>query len=557
MSNHLRWTSTFIHSLYAKGIRHIIISPGSRSTPLTIAAALHPEMETKVVLDERSAAFIALGIGKQTGIPAALICTSGTAAANYYPAVIEANESGIPMIVLSADRPPQLRGTGSSQTIDQIKLFGDQATFFHETGEPVFGKNDLRRLSFLAEQAVEASVLKGGAAHINFPFRKPLEPSEEEIDEAKQYYREKLTVAVSTSSHSVISLNPELTQLLSNSKKPLIIAGPCDSFRSLDKQAVELSEKLNAPILSEPGSNIDGGPYSINRFEQFLRDRTFLKKIKPDLIIRFGDQPFTKSLLTAFEQWQDIPTLHIASRSAWQDQAMSVTYRFTCRKNDHLNLSGIKRHPSEKWFLSWKEAKKRTDSLLQEVMAGSKALTDGHVFFHLKRHLSGDWNVMLSNSFPVRDMALFSGSESGQFVNRGAAGIDGILSTALGIHFSSEKPTCTVLGDLAFLHDSNALLSMKYADRPFVIIIVNNGGGTIFRMLPVHQKKELYRTYFETPQDVGIKALAKAYSIPYQKISTVDMLKQLDPAGITGPVIIECVTDPALSMEMRKKLWGE
>lgn len=559
MNNHLLWTSTLIHSLYKKGVRHAVISPGSRSTPLTIAAAIHPDLKDSVVLDERSAAFIALGIAKQTGVPALLICTSGTAAANYFPAVIEARESGIPMIILSADRPPNLRGTGSSQTIDQIKLFGSQAVFFHEAGEPRTENSDLARLKFLATQAVETAISEGGAAHINMPFRKPLEPTQEQIREAEKIFRNSSTTkdAPAPAFVSEISFSKSITQLFSSCRRPLIIAGPCDRFRSLNKQALKLSEKLNAPLIPEPGSNISGNRFRISRYEQYFRDSSFLEKMKPDLIIRFGDQPFTKSLLTALEHWQDVPALHIASRPSWQDQVMTVTHRIICRKNDQLNLSKIRNTAASAWFMKWKEAEKKAASALDTVFDGIKKLSDGHIFSHLNKQLPEEWNIMLSNSFPVRDMALFAETRSGQFVNRGAAGIDGIVSTGLGIHLSSEKPTCCIVGDLAFLHDSNALLSLINSGRPFLVIVVNNGGGTIFRMLPVHQQNDLYETYFETPQHADIEYLAKAHNISYRKISTPDELQDFNPGSVKGSAIVECVTNSGLSMELRKKLWDD
>ena len=559
MNNLLQWTSALVNSLYENGVRHVIISPGSRSTPLTIAAALHPKLQTKVILDERSAAFIALGIGKQTGIPAALICTSGTAAANYFPAVIEAKESGVPIIILSADRPPHLRGIGSSQTVDQLKLFGGQTVFFHEAGEPQPEKTDLKRVEFLSKQAVETSIYKGGASHINLPFRKPLEPDETQAEAVVKWYQQKTKKMVKNNSpsDSAISYSEELTETLASCSKPLIIAGPSDPYRSLEVQVQQLSEYLAAPVLSEPGSNIPGSTH-INRYEQFLRDPVFLKNMKPDFILRFGDQPFTKSLLTALDEWQEVPTLLINSRNAWQDHAMSANFRILCRSEDSINLSDTIRKTDSSWFSQWKEAEKQADATLRSVLSEHQELSDGHIFYHLKSQLGDNWNVMLSNSFPARDMALFAEAEPGQFVNRGAAGIDGIMSTGLGIHFSSDKPTCCITGDLAFLHDSNALLSLKYSKAPFVIVVVNNGGGTIFRMLPVHQQQpQLYETYFETPQPVDIRSLAGAYNIDYQKISMVDELLKLDLNSVIKPLIVECITSSGLSMEIRKKLWND
>jgi 2-succinyl-5-enolpyruvyl-6-hydroxy-3-cyclohexene-1-carboxylate synthase len=192
MADHLKWTSHLFRAFYKEGVSQIYISPGSRSAPLALAAAIHPGFVAHVVVDERSAAFQALGSGKASGVPAILICTSGTALANYHPAVIEAKHAGVPLIVLSADRPPHLRGTGSSQTIDQIKLFSDSAVMFHELGEPVFDKRDLSRLELLAKQAVQSAIQKGGAVHLNAPFRKPLEPSSGSLQREENLNRQQV-----------------------------------------------------------------------------------------------------------------------------------------------------------------------------------------------------------------------------------------------------------------------------------------------------------------------------------------------------------------------------
>jgi 2-succinyl-5-enolpyruvyl-6-hydroxy-3-cyclohexene-1-carboxylate synthase len=314
MSSHLRWASTLIRSLYKSGVRHAVISPGSRSAPLTIAAAIHNGFQKHVVVDERSAAFIALGIGKSTGMPAVLICTSGTAAANYLPAIVEAKESGVPMIVLTADRPPNLRGIGSSQTVDQIKLYGDQAVFFHEAGEPGFEPADLRRLEYLGKQAVETALETGGAAHINLPFRKPLEPEDGEVEEEMKRNRADADPFHPAVSGRTITLSDALHSLISSAKRPLIIAGPSDPARSLQHVFDEAISTLNAPAIAEPGSGLRVDDHlTILRYEQFLRNESVLQELTPDLILRFGDQPFTKSLLKALEKWADIPLIHFST----------------------------------------------------------------------------------------------------------------------------------------------------------------------------------------------------------------------------------------------------
>lgn len=564
MAEHLQYTSLLIRSLYQHGVRHAIISPGSRSTPLTIAAAIHPGMGKKVVLDERSAAFIALGIGKKTGKPALLICTSGTALANYYPAVIEAKESGVPMIILSADRPPALRGIGSSQTIDQLNIFGDRALYFHEVGEPTGALADIKRIHSLGQQAVDIATSHGGAVHINFPFRKPLEPSKDQLNkqihlsenQAKDYI-----IAENAISGRVLHFNPTILSLLAASEKPLILCGPANPARSLQRLARKTEGLLNAPIIAEPGSSMNYQDDDINRYEQFLRDPKLISDLKPDLILRFGDQPFTKSLLTALESWSDVLTIHFNARELMQDHNLSVDYQIHCEPIDDFDFSEISEKTSSEWLSKWNNLDQRYHSSLINELSAESTLTDGHIFHYLSSTLDQNWNMMLSNSFPARDMALFGKHGKNQFVNRGAAGIDGILSTAIGQHISGNQPTCCIIGDLAFLHDSNALLSLNNLNHPFVIVVVNNGGGTIFRMLPVAKMNhnvdnaDFYKTYFETPQQSDLKKLAEANGLHYIRIANLEDLQKLNLNEINDRSIIECVTDADRSMSLRKKLW--
>ncbi|MDZ7718963.1 MAG: 2-succinyl-5-enolpyruvyl-6-hydroxy-3-cyclohexene-1-carboxylic-acid synthase [Balneolaceae bacterium] len=560
MSDSLAWSTTLLNSLYKNGVRHAIISPGSRSTPLTLAAAIHPGIQKQVVLDERSAAFIALGIGKSTGMPAVLICTSGTAVANYMPAVVEAKESGVPMILLTADRPPNLRNLGSSQTVDQIKIFGDQTVFFHEAGEPVNKEEDLKRIEYLGKQAIECSKDSGGAAQINLPFRKPLEPTAEALQEEKEKLKASTFSEDFTPSpdQSEITLSKEVIELISSSKHPLLIAGPADPQHALNRQIDLFADHLNAPVLAEPGSQLSDTTNQIARFDQFIRNPDMRQRLQPDLIIRFGDQPYSSSLLWALEAWQEIPVIHFTARRTTQDHAMSVSHKIICRKQDSIDHKIIQSNSSENWVEEWLSLNKKASEGLAQKINASHELTDGSVFNYFSNQLSENWNVMLSNSLPARDMLTFGKSRKNQFVNRGAAGIDGVLSTALGIHFSSDRPTCCFIGDLAFLHDSNALYTLQQdSDRPFVAIIINNQGGNIFQMLPIHRKEdraipeEIYQTYFQTPQKTDISHLAKASGIRYQKIESLNSLKKIDLNAVTGTLIIECVTDSKASMDLR------
>ena len=563
MNKSLSWASALLVSLYQSGVKHAVISPGSRSTRLTLAASIHPDINTHVVLDERSAGFIALGIGKATGFPAILICTSGTAVANYYPAVIEAKQAGVPMIILSADRPPNLRNLGSSQTVDQLKIFGDQSVFFHEAGEPVDNDTDLSRIAYLGKQAVEKSLDRKGAAHINLPFRKPLEP---ELSFYKKLSERLSKTGTGEGFHptvnaSVITPDTSISDLLASSHQPVVIAGPSNPTDALIEQIEDISQKLSAPILAEPGSQVGDLTNSITHFDLFIRNDETRKNLKPDLIIRVGDQPFSGSLLQALETWNDAPVLHISSREQTQDHAMSITHKILCKKHDKLNLEIQQPDISKNWLETWQFHQHKAHEVLKDRLNDTKQLTDGYIFNHIAETLTDNWNVMLSNSLPVRDMLTFSKSRKNQFVNRGAAGIDGIVSTGLGIYLSSGRATCCLVGDLAFLHDSNALFTLqKVKNHPIVIVVINNEGGNIFQMLPVFRKrekaipKEIFKSYFQTPQKVDISHLAKASGIHYRRVESKSDLEALDFHHLKRAVIIECVTDKKASMDLRMDL---
>ena len=560
MHNPLQWAADLIDSLCVQGVKHAIISPGSRSTPLALAAALHPGLSKKVVLDERSAAFMALGIGKESGMPALLICTSGTAVANYMPGVTEAKESGTPMIVLSADRPPNLRGIGSSQTVDQIKIFGDQAVFFHEAGEPAYERDDIARLKLLAGQAVEESIKKCGAAHINLPFRKPLEPTADQLKEVIDTFESQTKHIKKVDAPSAtIHLGEELIKLINQSEKILILAGPANPNSALNNQLNSLSNLLNCPVIAEPGSSVSDN-HMIGRFDTLLRNQDIQKELKPDLILQFGDQPFTKPILSALENWDDVPVIQFLGRDTWQDHFKKVPHRIVLSPNDSFDTRQIKARSSEKWLKSWQTRNIAAAGRLEASLKNSSKLTDGHIFNTISKKLPESWNIMLSNSFPARDMAQFGVTLKNQFVNRGAAGIDGILSTAAGITLSSSKPVCCFVGDLAFLHDSNALFSLKQLQNPVVSVVINNGGGTIFNMLPVFKmlkdqgKAHLFEEYFLTPQDVDIQFLANASKLPYIRVEHLDDLDALDLKSMKTSTVVECITDAGASMNLRETL---
>lgn len=556
-----RWATAFLRELNTCGVSHLVISPGSRSTPLTLAAAVHPGLKTHVVLDERSAGFMALGIAKQTGTPAGLICTSGTAAANYFPAVVEARHSGVPLLLLTADRPPNLRNVGASQAIDQLKLYGDYPVFFHDAGEPVLEAEDLGRLRTAASQSMRTAVKRKGPAHINFPFRKPLEPSPDcvkgvEWENQKLVTGNQIPKTTVVESTAPVPISEEIKTLLSEAERPVVIAGP-HGINSKYSAAHSLANALNAPLLSEFPSSAHKN--RMRGFDGYLKNEKNRTTLQPDLILRFGLQPVSKALHLYLQQHTDVPHIHFSDTEEWQDATHSVTHRVEYPGLEiDLQLDSV--NTQTHWLDQWKKLDQQFIDFKVEQLEAEQRLTDGHVFHHAGLEIPAEWNIFLSNSFPVRDWMLFAGSPSHPtFVNRGASGIDGIISTAIGATIAGNRPGLLFIGDLATLHDSNALLSAKLLDQPLVVVLLNNGGGNIFRMLPIYKhKKQLYTHFFEAPQTVDFEALSDSHDLNFTSIQSIDQLGEIRWDDFTDPGIhlVECKTDSEASMKLRHELWN-
>ena len=551
------WCTKFVRSLYESGVRYAVISPGLRSTALTLAFVSHPGFEKIISIDERSAAFTALGIGKATGNPACLVCTSGTAAANYLPAVVEATNSGTPLLVTSADRPPHLRSIGATQTIDQLKLFGGYPVFFHEVGEPKESDKSILRLERVAIQAVNESIQKGGVSHINFPFSKPFEPAEDFLHSVKTQNKKHAKQSFGT--YSKKSGNSELDHKfwsdVISSERTVLIIGP--SYPNSRTEFVSrLAKKLEAPILVEPGSNIPSSKYTITGFDGFLLNTDIANILKPDLILRFGKEPVSKAINAYLENNAGCSQIRFSSIGLMEDQTLSVSKFVHLTQN--LAIPEIDGSASKEWIKNWRKHQKAFFAFREEQLHPATPLTDGYVFHTISEFIPKKAFTMLSNSFPVRDISLFADCDGKEmYVNRGAAGIDGIISTSTGISMGLKKAGVLFIGDIAFLHDVNGLLNVKYVSEPLIIVVLNNAGGSIFKMFPIADLGKEFTPYFETPHDVSIAALCRAYKVDHSLISRPEQIitcfeKSIEKPGIH---VLECITDAEDSMAQRRLLW--
>lgn len=531
------WALTFLSQLNRSGITDCIISPGSRSTPLVLAASQINSLNKRVVIDERSAAFQALGIAKSTARPVILICTSGTAAANYFPAIVEANLARIPLVVITADRPSKLRNIGAQQTIDQVKLYGNHADYF-ELGEP--NRDDLNRLSVLAHQIMH-ECMKGKPIHVNAPFRKPLQPQ--------------------TFQEEIIHFNPaelhfqfptvDLTDLqneLMVSKRPLFVFGPVSiptlNFRFVYKWAIDNGIPCISEVLSQTKN-------TIGFLESFLKQEETQHFLTPDLIVRFGRQPVNATIDHYLKRNKNIPQLHFDYFDVWHD-ATFTTYQHYFGKIDEAEFLDLNFYANEMWFELWQNIILEKQQSIQTELAQTKPLADGQLFKSIT-----EWNqfdgLHLSNSYPIRDIEVFGMvSDKDVYGNRGANGIDGVISTALGNSVVYHQ-FCTIIGDIAFLHDASALVNHVQYNANHTIIVINNGGGRIFDMLPVSKSgAHLMTNYFNTPQPYSCEFITKGFGIPYLKATTIEEFNSALNQSYEGIRVIECVTNPKISQQLRE-----
>ncbi|MEX0680889.1 MAG: 2-succinyl-5-enolpyruvyl-6-hydroxy-3-cyclohexene-1-carboxylic-acid synthase [Balneolales bacterium] len=551
-----RWSYHLVNALCRQGVQQAFISPGSRSTPLVLALVHHPDIQCHAVLDERSAAYMALGAGKTAKVPALFACTSGTAVANAFPAVVEARMSSVPMIVLSADRPPHMRAIGASQTIDQIKIFGDYPVFFFDTGEALENEEDFRRLERLGMQAVDFSTTKGGPVHINLPFRKPLEPSDEQIMRCVRAYSSKPADASISGTVKEPSrpLPGEFLQMLASARRPLVVAGPdtpdLPAFYTWCRYG-------RIPVLCETG----GFPHGITKHPLILSHTDAIEFMAPDLILRTGGDPVHHPTISALKQWS-VPQFVFKGHPDHPDASLSVTHRISgllSQYNWKRNLPDPE--PVTEYEALWASQSVQAEGEQRKKLDHQKRFTDAHVYDRLLPLVLNqpDTRIVLSNSFPIRDYLLFGPEQAvtklQAIVNRGASGIDGVTSTAIGAALASGKPTVLFTGDLAFLHDVTALNNLMSRNIRLKIVVVNNRGGTIFRMLPFENKDEQYIRFFETPQQVNIPEIARAHDVPFEHADTPDRLNESwEKLGPRHTGILECRTDAEASMKLRSTL---
>jgi 2-succinyl-5-enolpyruvyl-6-hydroxy-3-cyclohexene-1-carboxylate synthase len=572
----LRWALALFDGLVRGGVRRVVLSPGSRSTPLVLAAQRQPWIELTPVLDERSAAFFALGLAQASARPVALVCTSGSALAHWFPAVIEASESGVPLILLSADRPPELRGWGANQTIDQTRLFGGFTREFHDPGPAEDRPSALKAIRALGLRA--ALVGRGprpGPVHLNLPFREPLVPGPSCTAEPLACFESSSSdlhdgpEAHSSARDQVGSVNtphwPQgLTAILGG--RGVICCGPMRPSDASAEAIFACAERLDAPILADPLSGLRFRPAAaarITRYDSLLRNPETAAALRPDWVIRLGGTPVSKTLSGWLE---DVPAILVDAAERWTDPTHEVIARITAGPIAFCRLlqTRIDRNAHTSWMERWAAAERNVDRFARAFLEQSP-WCEGHLIADLLERLPAGDGLFSANSLPIRQLDTWSGQAEKPlriFGHRGASGIDGQSSTLAGLNagrIESTRGVTGLLGDLSFIHDLSGLLLMERLDRP--CIVLNNGGGRIFDLLPQHGLAGFERLW-RTPPRVQPDALARAFGLPHRSVEDARGFAQAWAeamnAGVRGgPAgLVEVRLDAERSLRTHRAFWN-
>lgn len=512
-------SQTLVHLCVAKGIKHIVISPGSRNAPLIIGFTSHPNFTNYSIVDERCAAFFALGIAQQLQAPVALVCSSGSALLNYYPAIAEAFYSDIPLLVFSADRPAHLVEVGDGQTIQQEQVFGKHVLYHANCKE---GEEHQRFNETELNIALNTAIELNGPVHINLPFSEPLYQTVERTKVQPQQVPARGDMPQP-------GLDDDTTQLLdtwNNATKRLILVGVLYPNSIEQAQIDFLANDPNTLVLTETTSNLNHSKFitAIDQLISTLSEKEFTQ-LQPEVLITFGGMVISKRIKAFLRKFQPAIHWHIDPKKAYdtyfclQNHSKTTPNEFLKVLKAHtVQRSGTYQHH---WLQVKSHRLRRHNEYMKQI-----PFSDLKVFAAIFKQLPEAIQLQLANSATVRYAQLFDIAASIEvFCNRGTSGIDGSTSTAVGAAVSSDKQTVFITGDLSFLYDSNALWN-TYIPKDFRIIIINNSGGGIFRILPGAKESDHFSTYFETQHSLTAQHLCTMYEIGYDSASTETELKE-------------------------------
>lgn len=545
-------------SLVQNGVEDVVISPGSRSTPLAYAFASAKELNVYRQVDERSAGFFALGLAKAKAKPVALLCTSGTAAANYYPAIVEAKYARVPLVVITADRPHELREVGAPQAINQLDLYGKHVKWFADFPIPDEYSQTLPFIERHIARAVNVAITHPfGPVHINVPFREPLL-----ID-----FRDELPNSTFFASFNGI-IAPDfaamnvLSSMIRDAKRGIIIIGELALGTNRD-YLWSFIRKMKWPVLVESLSNMrtnvpeDCREYIISTYDALLKSEDFKRQAACDTVIRFGAQPVSKFLTIFLTEWRPKNYIVIDEDPSFRDSASVATHFIQAAIGPWLEELEVQSLLEEGYCALWKKSEDLAIKHIREYSAHAE--DEGAFVQYLLEHLPEKSDLFVSNSMPIRDIDTFllpTSKDIQIFANRGANGIDGVISTAFGFSKGrEERETYLLIGDLAALHDLNAFLLTRYQPCKMTVVVLNNDGGGIFSYLSQATVKEYYEDLFGTPTALRFHDVADMYGMDYVTIKEFDEKEKIFDNNGQPLRLIEIMTNRDDNVQAHRMLW--
>ena len=505
------FAATFVDELAVQGVEFACVSPGSRSAALAMALQRHPKIRVFVQIDERSGSFFGVGLAKATGKPCVLLCTSGTAAAEFHPAVVEAFHSRTPLIVLTADRPPELREVGANQAIDQQRLYGSAVRWFFDPGTPIEMPSAPRQWRRLAARAYAEAM--NGPVHLNLPFREPLVPPPGQVPTAAGEATESITSGRLQPTQERVA---SVTAALQRAKRPLVVAG---EMRDGERLAGGLN-RLGVPLLAEPSSQLrraESGS-AVESYEALLRAGWSLQH-GPDLVIRLGGTP-TSKVLNSWLAATSAPTFLIDPYRQWRDEDQVASNVLAC--DPQPLIESLPSVDVSGWREEWLSAGKKATAAIGATLV-STPMHEGHIVRALASRVGDGAQVFVGSSMPIRAVDSFwpyARPRQMFYGNRGASGIDGLVSTGLGVAAARDsEPTVLLLGDLSVYHDMNGLWALRRHGIKATIIVCDNNGGGVFNFLPQAQHTDVFEEIFATPLGLDFAQVARLYGLVFSPVS--------------------------------------
>jgi 2-succinyl-5-enolpyruvyl-6-hydroxy-3-cyclohexene-1-carboxylate synthase len=563
------WADLIVEELIRTGVDFFCVAPGSRSTPLVAALASNPKGKNLVHFDERGSAFAALGYARASGRPAAWITTSGTAVANGLPAVVEAATDAVPMILLTADRPPELRETGANQTVVQPDIFGGYVRWSFDLPAPDPYLDPAMVLTTVDQAVYRARRAPRGPVHLNLMFREPFLPDPDEELPAPPRWRESREpyTRYTATRPAVDPADVEhLLEALRPVKRGLVVAGRLES-REQGETALGLAESLGWPLLPDVGSQVRLGVHSkslVAYHDALLASEPFKETNAPEAVLHIGGRALSKRLEQFLARSRPDPYVVVRENPFRLDPGHQVTHSVEadivgfCDALARVAGGGSSVDPA--WTAGWHEASGRVDICLDRLFAGMEELNEPLVARLISRHIPEGHGLCVASSMPIRDVDTFAATD-GAIVpvaaNRGASGIDGTVATAAGFARGSGLPITLLIGDLALLHDLNSLAMLR--ELPVVVAVLNNDGGAIFSFLPVARHKEFFEPYVSTPQGVRFEGAAKMFGFAYELPSTTEEFVEAYSAAVArgAPTLVEVRTDREENVALHRNLFSK